>query len=71
MLHTIMWAYNWTFNSFLIPPGFSDNKLIVGGLRDKGDYSMSADPHVTQRIRSRAEELFPRLKVRLSGMSDL
>lgn len=46
-------------NIYLVP---HDNKLIVGGLRDKGDYSMSADPHVTQRIRSRAEELFPRLK---------
>lgn len=42
---------------------FSADKLHIGGTREKGNYNLTADPTTRERILSRAEALFPQIKV--------
>ncbi|BFZ19793.1 hypothetical protein BsWGS_22832 [Bradybaena similaris] len=44
---------------YLIP---HDDKLHIGGIREKGNYNLTADPATRERILSRAEALFPQIK---------
>lgn len=44
---------------YLIP---HDDKLIIGGTREKGNSNLSPDPATRQRILIRAEALFPQIK---------
>lgn len=48
-----------TDGTYLLP---HDDKLIVGGLKDKGNWSMSLDQDISKQILSRATALVPQLK---------
>lgn len=46
-------------NIYLVP---HDNKLIVGGVRMKGNHVLVVDPNIRDSILARAQELFPQIK---------